>query len=62
MDFLQIKKTSSRKRKMMLWIDEDLVSKLELMPPVDITVQEKIRQIVKGFMEEDVTDDDIEGL
>lgn len=62
MDFLQIKKTSSRKRKMMLWIDEDLVSKLELMPPVDITVQEKIRQIVKGFMEEDVTEDDIEGL
>ena len=60
--FVRIDRNKIRKRKMMLWIDESQVSELELMPPVDITVQEKIRQIVKGFLEEDITESDIEGL
>ena len=60
--FVRIDRNKIRKRKMMLWIDESQVSELELMPPVDITVQEKIRQIVKGFLEEDITESDIDGL
>ena len=60
--FVRIDRNKIRKRKMILWIDESQVSELELMPPVDITVQEKIRQIVKGFLEEDITESDIDGL
>ena len=52
MDFLEVKKTQTKKKKLMLWIDRELIEKLDEIKPAKITTQEAIRQIVKGFIED----------
>ena len=52
MEFRTIKRSFSKKKKLMLFIDEELIEKLEKMKPIEITNQEAIRQIVRDFIED----------
>ncbi len=66
-DFVPIKRTGTKKRKLMLWVDEYDVERMEQLEPVNITVQEKIRQMVKTFLDSGNLaigngDEDLEGL
>ena len=50
-EFLNIKRTTTSKKKLMLWINTDICEAFEGMPPAGITVQEKMRQVLKHFVE-----------
>ena len=52
MDFLPIKKSFTKKKKLMLWIDMEIIDTLDSMKPPHITIQEAIRQILKNFIED----------
>jgi hypothetical protein len=52
MEFRTVKRSFSKKKKLMLFIDEELIEKLEKMKPIEITNQEAIRQIVRDFIED----------
>ena len=54
MDFKVVKKSFTKKRKLMLYIDKSVCDQLDDMPPNTITVQEKVRQIVKNFLDDDM--------
>jgi len=58
MNFKDIKRTKVPKRKLMLWVDEEYLQKLEGMKPPTITLQESIRQIIKYYIDEG----DLDGL
>ena len=60
MELREVKKTHSKKKKLMLWIDTELVEALDVMKPPAITVQECIRQIIAHYVNE--SDDELEGL
>ena len=66
MDFYSVKKTKTKKVNMMLWFDENDRDRLENLEPHDITVQTKIRQIIKAFLDGDTAtgkpDGDLDGL
>lgn len=51
-DFLSVKKSHAKKKKMMLWIDLADLDRIEEVKPPEITNQEAIRQIIKNFLEE----------
>ena len=51
MDFMNIKRSTSDKKKLMLWIGTDIVETFEAMDPAGITVQEKMRQVLRHFVE-----------
>lgn len=64
-EFSPIKRTRSKKAKVMLLLDEYDRDRLMELDPVGVTVQEKIRQIIKAFLEDDLgidLDSDLEGL
>ncbi len=50
-EFKNIKRSTSSKKKLMLWIDVEICDAFEIMPPDGITVQEKFRQVLKHFIE-----------
>jgi len=50
MEFKNIKRTTSNKKKLMLWIDIDICESFENMGN-DITVQEGMRQVLRHFVE-----------
>lgn len=60
MEFTPVKKTKRPKVKMMLWLEADVKDSLESLQPTNITVQEKIRQIIDLYLEEGF--DDLGGL
>jgi hypothetical protein len=65
MMFAPIKRTRSKKAKVMLLLDEYDRDRLMELSPVSVTVQEKIRQIIKAFLDEDIDvnlDGDLTGL
>ena len=43
-------KKPKRKRKMMLWIEEETLARLELIRPDKLTLQECIRQIIDNYL------------
>ncbi len=47
--FKLIKRSKQKKKKLMLWIDVDIVGVFEEMHPQNITVQEKMRQVLRHF-------------
>jgi hypothetical protein len=59
MRFQDIKRTKVPKKKLMLWVDQDIVDKIEELKPPSITVQEAIRQVLNHYVNED---DYLEGL
>lgn len=52
MDFKSVKRSHSKKKKIMLYIDESLIDSIEAIKPIEITVQEAIRQICRDFIED----------
>ena len=52
MEFEDVRKTRTKKKKMMLWIDRDLIERLDELKPPRITTQEAIRQVIKSFVED----------
>jgi hypothetical protein len=50
MDFKIKKRSHSNKKKLMLWIDQDLIDRLEGIKPDEITVQEAIRQLTEEYV------------
>lgn len=50
MEFQNLKRTSSRKKKMMLYIEESLCDAIDEIKPPEITTQEAIRQICQDFI------------
>lgn len=46
MEFRIVKKSHGPKKKLMLWIGQDLIEKVELIKPAEITVQEAMRQML----------------
>lgn len=54
MDFKEVKKSYTKKRKLMLYIDKDICELIDDMQPNTITVQEKIRQILQEFVTDDM--------
>jgi predicted DNA-binding protein (UPF0251 family) len=67
-DFFPIKKTGTKKTQILLRMDEYDFERLEELEPYTVTVQEKLRQIVKMFLDggldEEATKvvDDLDGL
>ena len=59
MRFQDIKRTKVPKKKLMLWVDQDIIDKIEELKPPSITVQEAIRQVLNHYVNED---DYLEGL
>lgn len=53
MQFKEVKKSYTKKRKLMLYIEKDVCDQLDDMEPHTITIQEKVRQIVKNFLDDD---------
>ena len=58
-EFRDVKKSRTKKRKLMLWVDESLCSQIEQMKPPSITLQEAIRQVLKYYVQDDAL---LEGL
>lgn len=50
-DFKMIKRSKQKKKKLMLWIDQEVVDSFELMEPTNITTQEKMRQVLRHFVD-----------
>ena len=63
-DFVPIKRTKTKKAKIMLYLDEYDKERMDDLPPYDVTTQEKIRQLIKAFLDrgELGIGDDLEGL
>ena len=67
-EFFHIHRTRTKKTQVLLRFDQYDYERLEELPPHDITVQEKLRQMIKVFLEEGdpvpakENDDDLEGL
>ena len=59
MEFKDVKKTHTKKRKLMLWVDESLCNQIEELKPPSITLQEAIRQVLKFYVQDDAL---LEGL
>jgi len=57
MEFAPIHRTGTQKIKLMLWMDKRDKDKLHSLKPYNVTVQEKIRQILKAFLEGDTSPD-----
>lgn len=51
LEFQNIKRTTTTKKKLMLWINIDICEAFEGMSPPGVTVQEKMRQVLKHFVE-----------
>ena len=51
LEFQNIKRTTTTKKKLMLWINIDICEAFEGMDPPGVTVQEKMRQVLKHFVE-----------
>lgn len=51
LEFQNIKRTTTTKKKLMLWINIDICEAFEAMDPPGVTVQEKMRQVLKHFVE-----------
>jgi len=54
MEFKIVKKSYTKKKKLMLYIDREVLDVLDDMQPTTITVQEKIRQILKEYCIDDL--------
>ena len=54
MEFKIVKKSYTKKKKLMLYIDKEVLDVLDDMQPTTITVQEKIRQILKEYCIDDL--------
>ena len=54
MEFKIVKKSYTKKKKLMLYIDREVLDVLDDMEPTSITVQEKIRQILKEYCSDDL--------
>lgn len=50
--FKQVKRTTTKKKKLMLWVDNSLIEEIESLKPRGITTQEAIRQILAYYVEE----------
>ena len=46
-------RSKTKRKKLMLWIPEDLVMRVDLIKPPGITTQEAIRQIVSDWLVEE---------
>lgn len=63
MEFFNVQRTRSKKTQVLLRIDSYDYERLEELPPHDVTVQTKLRQIVKMFLDGGLDEpDDLEGL
>jgi hypothetical protein len=51
-EFNYVKRSPSKKRKMMLWIEETVIDRIENAKPNEITSQEAIRQLLVYALDE----------
>lgn len=52
MDFRIVRKSHSKKRKLMLWVEEALIEKIDMVKPAEITTQEAMRQLLEDKISE----------
>ena len=58
-----VRRSKQRKTKLMLLVDNEVLDALRALPPSEISVQEKIRQVLRNFVEDNNTKaDDLEDL
>lgn len=52
MDFRVVKKSHTKKKKLMLWVEEALIEKIDMIKPNEITTQEAMRQLLEDKISE----------